>query len=401
MILGPISLFDCVVFVLFLIPQLLIQVPIYRLASCLIRAIPFLVLTLPFTLIRERYVWPRERRSPFTRGASLFQDIVLRCVRYAFANIPASIGRVFFSKWVAYPFIRSRMLRHGIFRSPIYHREIRQDKFAALWITPDRTAGNDIAILYCHGGGFSMGSSYFYLEYLMVWISCLQARGYKNPLVLAVEYTLVPDKVYPVQFDETRAAYRFLVEQMGDSSNICVSGDSAGGTLVLSNLLAPFDPLENSALQESLKPGLAVLISPWTHLISDLNRNTPSDYLDYESLRLYGHQYAGSTDVNDPIMSPGLRVGSWRDVSPKHGFHFIFGEEEVFAKAIAHLIFDIEKDDVEVTQDAKKGGIHAWPVVNLFLGSSRDERLEGLDKISDIIAMRMGNTIPVKSIKTQ
>jgi hypothetical protein len=58
--------------------------------------------------------------------ASLFEDFVIRCVRYAFANIPSSIGRVFFSKMVALPFLRFRMLRHGYFRSPIQWREVEQ-----------------------------------------------------------------------------------------------------------------------------------------------------------------------------------------------------------------------------------------------------------------------------------
>ena len=51
--------------------------------------------------------------------ASPFQDFVIRCVRYAFAKIPASIGRVFFSKYVALPFLRFRMFRHGFVRSPV------------------------------------------------------------------------------------------------------------------------------------------------------------------------------------------------------------------------------------------------------------------------------------------
>lgn len=79
---------------------------------------------MPAQLISERYFTPRNRQSPFVQRATLFQDLVIRCVRYAFSDIPASIGKVFFSKWVALPFMKFRMLRHGMRKSPIYWREV-------------------------------------------------------------------------------------------------------------------------------------------------------------------------------------------------------------------------------------------------------------------------------------
>ena len=79
---------------------------------------------MPVQIIWERFILPSTHQTPFVRQASPFQDVVIRCVRYAFANIPASIGRVFFSKPVALPFLTFRMLRHGYIRSPIYWKEI-------------------------------------------------------------------------------------------------------------------------------------------------------------------------------------------------------------------------------------------------------------------------------------
>ena len=42
MILGQISYLDCLVFLLFLVPQLLVQVNLLELAVCIIEALPFL-----------------------------------------------------------------------------------------------------------------------------------------------------------------------------------------------------------------------------------------------------------------------------------------------------------------------------------------------------------------------
>ena len=84
----------------------------------------FTALQLPLQFIRERYFTPKHKQTPFVQRANPFQDIVIRCVRYAFTNMPAFIGRVFFSKHVALPFLRFRMLRHGYLTAPLAWREV-------------------------------------------------------------------------------------------------------------------------------------------------------------------------------------------------------------------------------------------------------------------------------------
>jgi hypothetical protein len=83
------------------------------------------VLKLPYSYVRERYFFKREDQSPFVQQASAFEDFVVRCVRHAFANLPPRIGRIFFSKEVALPFLRFRMWRHGYLTSPVHWHEYR------------------------------------------------------------------------------------------------------------------------------------------------------------------------------------------------------------------------------------------------------------------------------------
>lgn len=388
-ILSAISFVDCGVFVLCLIPQLFLQAGLYNVLLIVVKVLPFLLFQLPVQLFHERYYLPEPEQSPFCRNATLFQDIVIRCVRYAFAYIPASIGRVFFSKKVAYPFFRWRLLRHGYTQSPVSYSDVKKRDFQGIWIAPKPEEEPDVIIFYCHGGGFSMGSSYFYLEFLIAWLACLQDRGYKNPACFALEYTLVPDAKWPTQFDQTRAAYKFLRESFGGiaASRIIVSGDSAGATLVLSMLLHP-GPLTQEAQFDKLdRPGLAILLSPWTHLVSDLNQNTRSDYLINASLHLYASQYAGKLTRTDTVVSPGLSVGVWKKASPLEGYRVLFGAEEVFAPGIEEMIASMSKDGAIVKKYAEPAGIHAWPVVNLFLGESREERLKGLMKMTEYIVV--------------
>ncbi|KAG0647643.1 Meiotically up-regulated [Hyphodiscus hymeniophilus] len=397
MILGQVSWLDCFVFLVFLAPQLIIQVGFFRTLVCGLQALPFLIIKLPLGFLYDRLLVRREYRNPFVQQASWFEDIVIRCVRYAFAYIPASIGRVFFSKAVSLPFMRFRMLRHGYLRCPIKWEEIKETGFTGLWVVEDNSQQPDIVIYYAHGGGFSMGSSYFYLEFLLAWLTLLKRVGYRNPAILALEYTLVPDQSYPVQLQQAIAGYKHALAITKDSSKICVSGDSAGGTLILSLLLHlanSSSELNGSSLAaaQSMVPAMAVLISPWTTLVSSKDRNTPSDYLDVTNLHHYAHQYArNKISIHDPLISPGKckDVSWWRQASPSKGFFITYGAEEVFAPEIRDLVATLEKAGLKVEAQDQKDGIHAWPVAALFLSSTREERQKGLKSIVERIRERM------------
>lgn len=322
------------------------------------------------------------------QNASIFEDIVVRCVRYAFAQIPANVGRVFFSKWVVYPFFRFRLLRHGYLTSPIKYSEIDRNGVRGLWISgdgPEHLEKPDLVVYYVHGGGFSMGSSYFYLEFLIAWLTMLKTKGFRYPAIFALDYSLVPEGTWPKQFQETRAGYRFLCEYLDDGSRICVSGDSAGATLILSLLL------RNEKIGEPVpRPGLAVLLSPWTHLVSKLNRNTPSDYLDSDSLHRYAQQYAGKASVEDPVLSPGLTYTGWQVSAPVKGYHIIYGAEEVFAPGIQETVKNMKRSGAAVEMTREDAGIHAWPVVDLFLADSAEDRLHGLRRMTEVVYIKMG-----------
>ena len=229
-----------------------------------------------------------------------------------------------------------------------------------------------------------MGSSYFYLEFLLAWLSLLRDSGYRNPAIFALEYDLVPDKQFPTQLEQTVTGYEYACSVAKDSSRICVSGDSAGASLILSLLLV-IGGLEDHGER---RPGFASLISPWPTLFSAKNRDTRSDYLNADSLHLYGRQYAGSEqNLNDPIVSPGLckDVSLWPKASPKAGFCIMFGSEEVLAPETRELIALLRKSGCSVSTREEAGGIHAWPVASLFLADSTLRRLKGLKDLTKMI----------------
>lgn len=228
-----------------------------------------------------------------------------------------------------------------------------------------------------------MGSSYFYLEFLVAWVSFLREAGYRNPAIFALEYSLVPDAAYPTQVEQTLAGYEYVCSITRDASRVCVGGDSAGATLILSLLLhlAQWD-------NHNLRPGYAALISPWTTLVSSKNRDTESDYLNANSLHLYGSQYASSAaNPKDPLVSPGMCKDTawWAKACPLAGFCILFGSEEVFGPETRDLIALLRSSGCDVSAREEPGAIHAWPVATLFLSDTQTERQKGIRDLTKAI----------------
>ena len=229
-----------------------------------------------------------------------------------------------------------------------------------------------------------MGSSYFYLEFLLAWISLLKDTGYRNPAIFALEYGLVPDEHFPAQLEETVTGYEYICSVTKDPSRICVSGDSAGATLMLSLLLV----IGGRSDYEKHQPALASLISPWPTLISSKHRDTQSDFLSADSLHLYGRQYAGNEEkLYDPLVSPGLcqDTDRWLRGCPRSGFCFMFGSEEVLGPDIRDMVALLRKSGCAVTVREEPGSIHAWPIAALFLADTKHERVKGLKDLTKMV----------------
>jgi len=243
-----------------------------------------------------------------------------------------------------------------------------------------------------------MGSPYFYLEFLLSWLDLLRDAGYENPSIFALDYTLVPDGSFPKQLNEAIAGYEHVLSTVGDARRVCVSGDSAGATIILSLLLHLANPHHHVRLMGGIrewrleKPVLAVLISPWVTLVSERHQNTRSDYLDIKTLHTYSQEYAGDyASPDDPLLSPGRckDVLWWYQACPSHGIYLEYGTEEVFAAEIEDLVRFWEENGVEVSSRGQRGGIHVWPVASLFLSDGSARRLEGLKNIVQQIRGRV------------
>ncbi|MCG8393556.1 MAG: alpha/beta hydrolase [Pseudomonadales bacterium] len=111
------------------------------------------------------------------------------------------------------------------------------------------------AILFFHGGGFTVGGVEEYDRF------CRYLADRTNAVVLSVDYRLAPEHPSPTASDDCLAAWRWLLEhtaELGlDRQRLAVMGDSAGGNL--SAVVA-----QQAKLAGLPVPAMQVLVYPTT-----------------------------------------------------------------------------------------------------------------------------------------
>lgn len=103
------------------------------------------------------------------------------------------------------------------------------DGMKAHWIEPLNGYG-DRVILYLHGGAFIARSPRTHGTMLATLCRETGARGFMP------DYGLLPQNPMPAAQDDCEKAYRFLLDQGVDASQIVLAGDSAGGFLCMTTL---------------------------------------------------------------------------------------------------------------------------------------------------------------------
>lgn len=248
----------------------------------------------------------------------------------------------------------------------------------SLWVEmPGAWAGK--VFLFLHGGGYNAGSARLYRR-----IAALLGRATQLKL-LVPDYRLAPEHPFPEAVDDAMAAYDWLRGQGYAPQDIVVGGDSAGGGLTLSLLLA---------LREAGKPLplAAIALSPWTDLTC-----SSASYEAYrdkdcciwpENLREAGLIYAGRTDPRDPIASP------------------LFAELRGLPPLLIHVGGDeVMLDDSRVfAERARAAGVavtyKAWPGLwHVFHGThpTVPEAEAALGEIGAFVAAQLAATVAADS----
>jgi acetyl esterase/lipase len=199
----------------------------------------------------------------------------------------------------------------------------------------------DLVLLYMHGGGY-FGCSAETHRPLTVGFAL---QGFR---VFVPDYRLAPENRFPAAVDDAVAVYRALLSAGHAPQNIVVSGESAGGGLALSLMLA----LRAAAVP---LPAGAALFSPWTDLAATGDSiRTNADrcaMFSGSDIAPTARYYLGDTDPRNPLASP-----LYADLSDLPSLLIHVGEDEV-----------LRDDSTRLAECARAAGVavelKVWPVV--------------------------------------
>jgi acetyl esterase/lipase len=166
---------------------------------------------------------------------------------------------------------------------------------AAAWIGRDGLR-RDRAVLYFHGGGFQMGSIETHRA-----LAAAIAEG-AGCRVLSVNYRLAPEHRFPAPLEDAFSAWEWLVATGLEPRHIALAGDSAGGGLAVSLMLAL------KARGRAL-PAAAALMSPWTDMEASgesyATRAAADPFHQRAMIQALARAYLGrGGDPRDPLASP-------------------------------------------------------------------------------------------------
>jgi acetyl esterase/lipase len=154
---------------------------------------------------------------------------------------------------------------------------------------------HELVVLYLHGGGYVMGSLDSH-DRLMAHVA-----HHGRATVYGLDFRRAPEHPYPAALDDTRAAYRDLIQLGWDPARIVLAGDSAGGGLVLASLALAREAGEAA-------PSGGILLSPWLDLAltgDSMERLAADDpWTTRAALDTFGNFYAADVPLNDPKVSP-------------------------------------------------------------------------------------------------
>jgi monoterpene epsilon-lactone hydrolase len=219
----------------------------------------------------------------------------------------------------------------------------------ARWIRPVDVSATDGPIaLYLHGGVFEVGSAAAYSAF------CSNLALLLNATVVAFDYRLAPEHVFPAAIDDVVSAYRDLLERR-PAASIALIGDSAGGGLVVSCLIA--------ARRHGLpQPACAVALSAWTDLTNETDahrRCADTDpFIDSPMLQRAAKQYLGGADPRDPLASPAH--ASSDDLAGLAPLLLQAAANEVLADDSSIVAERIADAGGDVTLDLCPEAFHVW-----------------------------------------
>jgi len=247
----------------------------------------------------------------------------------------------------------------------IHYQEMEIDGMYGEWVMVTRAHMKKHVILYCHGGGYSTGSS-VYARTLTSKLAMTTSMD-----VFCFDYRLAPEHPYPAALNDAMKAWDHLMLLGYGARDVIVAGDSAGGNLALVLTL-------RLKQQNRLLPRGLFLMSPWTDLTksgesiitkADIDPVLNSEYIDRMT-----EAYAAGEDLENPLISP-----LFGDMEGFPSIYIQVGENEILLSDSQRLHQKLVEANVSVKMDYFPGMWH------VFQMSPFKTAFEAMDKNAEFI----------------
>jgi epsilon-lactone hydrolase len=234
---------------------------------------------------------------------------------------------------------------------------------------PDTDPG--ARLMYLHGGGFVSGSCVTHRDF-----AARMSRASGAPVVL-VDYRLAPEHPSPAATDDAVAVYRSLLAAAIEPSRIAFAGDSAGGGLTASALVALRD------LDEPL-PAAGVLLSAWLDMTlageSYETRAAVDLRLTRAGLADAAVAYVAGGDARHPLASP-----VFADLQGLPPLLIHVGDEEILRSDSVLFAERAREVDVDVELEIWPEMWHVWHAWAAELPEAR----EAIARIGEFLRRRL------------
>jgi epsilon-lactone hydrolase len=215
-------------------------------------------------------------------------------------------------------------------------------------------------MLYVHGGGYISGSSKGYRPLVGELGRATKARA------LAIDYRLAPEDPFPAAVDDIVTVYKSLLDRGTPAKSIVFAGDSAGGGLVVTGMMAVRDaglPL----------PAVGLSISPWLDLEctgASMKAKAESDLaLNRDALLHAGRSYRGSVAGGGRGSQLSPLAGDLSGLAP---LLVQVGSAEILLDDATRLAARAGAADVSVRLEIWPNMPHVWHLFGFMLSEGRD-----------------------------
>jgi acetyl esterase/lipase len=218
------------------------------------------------------------------------------------------------------------------------------------WHVP---AGCDDApvIYYLHGGAYVMGSPATHRRLVSHIAKAAKMRA------VVPDYRLAPENRFPAALEDSLKVYRHLVSNGHDEHQMAIGGDSAGGNLTVSTLLALRDAGDTL-------PAACFLMSPWLDMTGEgesfRTRAGIDPWFRPEHMAPTAGKIFSDFDKRNPLVSP-----VFADASNLPPVLVHVGDHEILLSDSTRFVDNIHRDGGEVELRVWPG---MWHVFQFFVG---------------------------------